>query len=218
MAEQLRGTQIPLGIIPAGSANGMARELNLPLSVTDALDIVLNGIIKKIDLVLFNDKEISIHISDIGLNAFLIKYYSKNRLRGKWGYAKAVISVLWHRRLFHSAIQINGEKILRKVYMIVLANACSYGTGVVINPAGDLSDGKFEIILLKKIAVWNLVKTFLTNRPFDTDEIDVIQTSEVTITTRKKVYFQIDGEYRGKVNTLKASILPGALTLLLPAD
>ena len=218
IAELLIGTQTPLGIIPAGSANGMATELNLPYSVTSALDIAVNGVIKKIDLVLFNDKEISVHISDIGLNAFLIKYYSKNRLRGKWGYIKAVISVLWHKRLLRAEILINGEKILRKAYMIVIANARSYGTGIIINPAGDLSDGKFEIVLLKKVSVWKLIKTFLTNRAIDAEEIEVIQTSEVSITTRKKVYFQIDGEYRGKVNTVKAIILPAALNLLLPAD
>ena len=217
IAGQLIGTKIPLGIIPAGSANGMALELNLPFSISKALDIVVNGIIKKIDLILFNDKEISVHISDLGLNAFLIKYYSMNRLRGKWGYAKAVINVLWQRRLLHAEILINGKTMFRKAWMIALANARSYGTGVMINPAGNLSDGKFEIVILKKVSVWKLLKRIFTNCPFDADEIELIQTNEVIITTARKVYFQIDGEYRGKVNTIKAVILPAALDLLLPA-
>ncbi len=217
LAQQLIGTQIPLGIIPAGSANGMATELDLPFSVTGALDTIMHGTIKKIDLILFNNKEISIHISDIGLNAFLIRYYSKNRLRGKWGYAKALINVLWYRKFLCAEIMINGETFIREAYMIVMANARSYGTGVVINPAGELSDGKFELVILKKISIWQLAKKFLVNNTPSVDEIEVIQTSEVIINTRKKVYFQIDGEYRGKVNSVKAIILPAALSLLLPA-
>ena len=216
LAQQLISTQIPLGIIPAGSANGLAIELNLSFSVTGALDIIMHGMIKKIDLILFNNKEISIHISDIGLNAFLIRYYAKNRLRGKWGYAKAMINVLWHRKFLRAEIRVNGETFIRKAYMIVLANARSYGTGVIINPAGEMSDGKFEVVILKKISIWQILKKVFLNSSFDTNEIEVIQTSEVVISTRKKVYFQIDGEYRGKVNSVKAIILPAALNLLLP--
>lgn len=217
LAQQLMGTEIPLGIIPAGSANGMARELDIPFSVIGALDTIMHGMIQKVDLILFNNKEISIHISDIGLNAFLVRYYSKNRLRGKWGYAKALVSVLWHRKLLRAEVIVNGEAFIRKAYMIILANARSYGTGVIINPSGQLRDGKFEIIIMKKISIWQLAKQILTNSIPGEDEMEVIQTSEVIIHTHKKVYFQIDGEYRGKVNSLNAVILPAALNLLLPA-
>ena len=217
VAQQLIGTAIPLGIIPAGSANGMAYELGLPNTVKEALDVVTNGIIKTIDLIRVNDKEISVHLSDMGLNALVIKYYSMNRVRGKWGYAKAIIRVLWQRQLIKTEILINGEKIFRSAFMIVIANARSYGTGAIINPYGDLSDGKFEVIILKELSLWELLKMLLTHRPFDPEKTEILQTDEVNISIRKKAYFQIDGEYRGKVTAVKATILPLALGILMPA-
>lgn len=216
VAQQLIGTQIPLGILPAGSANGMAHELGLPDTVEEALDVVMKGIIKTIDLISINDKEICIHLSDMGLNALVIKYYAMNRRRGKWGYAKAIIRVLWQRQLIKTEILINGEKILRSAFMIVLANARTYGTGAVINPSGDLSDGKFEVIILKELSLFELLKMLLTHRPFDPQKTEILQTEEISISIRKRAYFQIDGEYRGKVTTVKAKILPAALGILLP--
>lgn len=216
LAEQLIGTQIPLGILPAGSANGMANELDLPTTVKEALDVVTHGRVQKIDLIRINDNQISVHLSDIGLNALVIKYYSMNRMRGKWGYFKAIIRVLWQRQLISTEMYINGEKIARKAFMVVLANARSYGTGALINPAGDLTDGKFEVIILKELSIWELLKMLLSHRPFDPEKIEILQTTEVNISIRKKAYFQIDGEYRGKVTSVKAKILPAALGLLLP--
>jgi len=218
VAEQLAGTFIPLGILPAGSANGMANELGLPSTVNEALDVVMHGVIKRIDLIRINDKEISIHLSDMGLNALVIKYYAMNRARGKWGYAKAIFRVLWQRQLIKTEMFINGEKLFRSAFMIVLANARTYGTGAVINPSGDLSDGKFEVIILKELSLWELLKMLLTHRPFDPQKIEILQTREITISIRKKAYFQIDGEFRGKVTLVRAKILPSALSLLLPSE
>ena len=100
--------------------------------------------------------------------------------------------------------------------MIVLANARTYGTGAVINPSGDLSDGKFEVIILKELSLFELLKMLLTHRPFDPQKTEILQTEEISISIRKRAYFQIDGEYRGKITTVNAKILPAALGILLP--
>ncbi|MCK9403049.1 MAG: diacylglycerol kinase family lipid kinase [Chitinophagaceae bacterium] len=216
VAEQLIGSNLPLGILPAGSSNGLANDLNLPFAISEALDVVVHGVITKVDLLLLNDKEVSVHLCDIGMNALFIKYYAMNRERGKWGYAKAFFRVFWQRKIIKTEILIEGITILRWVYMVVLANARSYGSGALINPLGDVSDGKFEVVIFKELSVWELLKMLFTHKPFDPEKIEILQTNEVTLTTRKKVHFQIDGECRGKVNTVKAKILPGALNLLLP--
>jgi YegS/Rv2252/BmrU family lipid kinase len=218
VAEHLIGTDIPLGILPAGSANGMARDLALPSTVKEALDVVINGSVKKIDLIRINEKEVSIHLSDLGLNALMVRYYSLGRMRGKWGYAKALIRVLWQRQLIKTQLRLNGENIFREAFMIVLANARSYGTGIIINHMGSLTDGKFEVVILKEASLWELLKMMITNKPFDPAKIEVIQTEEVSITIRKKAFFQIDGEYRGKVTAVKARILPSALSILFPPE
>jgi diacylglycerol kinase (ATP) len=217
VAEQLRHTNMALGILPAGSANGLATELGLPFTVNEALDVITGGVIKMIDLILVNEKEICIHLSDIGLNALMVKYYSRGSFRGKWAYARVLIPVLLRRRKIKTTLQVNGETINRSAFMIVLANARAYGSGFVINPIGELGDGKFEVVIIKEISLWELFKMILTRKPFDPDKTEIIQTKEICITTKRKVFFQIDGEYRGKLTTVNARILPAAIGLILPA-
>jgi diacylglycerol kinase (ATP) len=218
VAELLVGTDIPLGIIPAGSANGMAKELGLPADLEKNLDIILNGYTKKIDVVRINDKEISIHLSDLGLNALLIKYFERNKGRGKWGYFKAVFRTMWEKQLMKVRIIGNGIDQRRKAFMVVLANASKYGTGAVINPEGDLHDGQFELVIVRKLALAELIKMLIQHREFDPNKIDTIRVKEVTIIPSKRAYFQVDGEYRGKVNKVHAVVVPGSLTVLLPVE
>lgn len=98
VAEQLLGTNIAMGILPAGSANGMARELNIPLEANAALDIILHGEIRACDAIRINNKEICLHLSDLGFNAQLIKYFDQGNLRGKLGYFLQVFKTLWRKR------------------------------------------------------------------------------------------------------------------------
>ena len=218
VAEQLVGTGIALGILPAGSANGMAKELGLPLELEKNLEIILNGRQRKMDVVRINDKEISIHLSDIGLNALLIKYFEKNKGRGKWGYFKAVFRTLWEKQLMDVRIIGHGFNLRRKAFMIVLANASKYGTGALINPEGDLYDGEFELIIVRRLALAELIKMLVQHRQFNRNKIDIMKVKEVTLIPSKKCYFQVDGEYRGKVNKIHAAIMPGKLNILLPRD
>jgi diacylglycerol kinase (ATP) len=216
IAEQLLGTDIPLGIVPAGSANGLAREFGLPADLEKNLDIIINGQVKKMDVIRINNKEISIHLSDIGLNALLIKYYEKNKGRGKWGYFKAIFRTLWEKQLMDVHISANGIDERRKAFMIVLANATKYGTGALINPKGDLYDGEFELIIVRRLALAELVKMLIQHRELNPNKIDILKVKEVRLTPARKAYFQVDGEYRGKTTEIHAAIMPGKLNIVLP--
>lgn len=215
IAEVLAGTDIELGIVPAGSANGMARELDLPIDLEKNLDIILNGQSRKIDIVRINGKEISIHLSDLGLNALLIKYFENNKGRGKWGYFKAVFRTMWDKQLMRVHLKSDGIDEHRKAFMVVVANARKYGTGAAINPDGDLEDGQFEIIIVRKLALAELIKMLLQHREFDRNKIDTIRVKEVTITPAKRAHFQVDGEYRGKVDKVHAVAEPGSLRVMV---
>ena len=72
LAGHLNGSSIPLGIVPAGSANGLARELGISLEPSTAFETIMEGEIKAIHLLNINN-ELCIHLSDIGFNAFVIK-------------------------------------------------------------------------------------------------------------------------------------------------
>ncbi len=215
IVSQIAGTNIALGILPAGSANGLASELNLPFSITESMAIIMANHTKKIDLIQFNNKEHCIHLSDIGLNALVIKDYTLKKMRGKCGYLKSIYHVLQLRKLIKTSIQLNGQTLIRNTYMVVFANARSYGSGALINPLGDLCDGKFEVVVVKELSIWELLKMLLIHAPFDSNKIEIFQTDEVIITTEKKVFFQIDGEFLGRVNTIHAAIKPGAVSVLL---
>jgi YegS/Rv2252/BmrU family lipid kinase len=216
VAELVQGQAIPLGIIPAGSANGMARELEIPLEVNMALDVAINGRAQPIDLIRINNNEICIHLSDLGLNAMLVKNFEKSKNRGMWGYGKTVFRMLWEKQKMYVTIHTDEETYRRKAYMVVLANARKYGTGANINPEGDVADGYFEIVVVRKLNVMEIMKAMLTDKAFDPQKIEVLKTKKVAISTLKKAYFQIDGEYRGRITQLTAEIIPGQLTVMLP--
>ena len=218
VAGLLRDRKIPLGILPAGSANGMARELGLPLDVESALKVVLEGTPRSIDLLAVNDNDICIHLSDLGLNAMLVKYFEGSDKRGMWGYGRAVLRVLWQKQKIHASIKTEKETVRRGAYMIVLANARKYGTGANINPDGDPFDGRFEVVIVRRLNLVEILKALFTNRSFDASKIEVLRARQVTIQTSRSTYFQVDGEYRGKTSRVSAHILPGAVEVLLPKE
>lgn len=216
VAEQLLGKNIAMGILPAGSANGMAKELNIPVDVDAALDIILNGEIKATDVIKIND-EISLHLSDLGFNAQLVKYFEEGNLRGKLGYTLQLFKTLWRKKEIEVTIKTDKENIERNAFMIVIANASKYGTGAMINPEGNLHDGLFEIVVVRKIAFISILKMFLHFRRFNAKKVEVFQAESATITTTKDVHFQVDGEYLGKINKVTAEIIKAKLNLILPA-
>lgn len=216
VAEQLLGSSIAMGILPAGSANGMAKELNIPIEIDGALDIILNGQIKPSDAIRINDKQISLHLSDLGVNAQLVKYFEQGNFRGKFGYALKIFKVLWRKKLMEVTIRTDKEEITRTAFMVVIANASKYGTGALINPDGNLHDGMFEIVVVRRIAFFSILKMFMQFKRFNPKKVEVFQATEATLTTTKKIHFQVDGEYLGKTDTVRAEIIKRTLNLLLP--
>jgi diacylglycerol kinase family enzyme len=215
VAESLFETSIPLGIMPAGSANGLAKELNIPLTVKDSLDIILGQFTMPVSMIRVNS-ELCIHLSDIGFNAFVIKKFQAGKGRGMWGYFKAAWQVLLNHSKMRARLFVNNQHIIRKASMIVIANATRYGSGALINPLGRLDDDLFEVIVVKKISFLELFKMTVTHRDYDPQKTELLQTSSLQIHSRHKVHFQVDGEYIGKTYKVDATILPGALTVIVP--
>jgi YegS/Rv2252/BmrU family lipid kinase len=220
VAEQLVNKAIPLGILPTGSANGMATELCIPADWEQVLALITNdhpSAIIEIDLIQINRKEICIHLSDVGLNALLVKNFEQRGVRGKMGYALSAFKTLWRNKRLEVKIDNKKVSFIRHAHMIVLANARMYGTGACINPDGNLTDGLFEVVILRKLSIPELLKMLFQHRPFDPAKTEIIQASQVSISTRKRAHFQIDGEYLGKTKNVYASILPRALKVIVPA-
>lgn len=218
LAGILKETSIVLGILPAGSANGMARELKVPLVAEQALDVIVSGACRKLDLIKINEEEICLHLSDLGLNALLVKNFEQSSSRGMWGYGKAVFKVLWKKPLMYLTIKTDKQEVRRKAYMVVIANAQTYGTGAIINPDGQLNDGLFEVVVVRKLHLFELFKMLVTHKPFQQQRIEVFKTRTVEIRVKRKAYFQVDGEYLGKTVCVEARILPQIINVALPPE
>lgn len=102
--------------------------------------------------------------------------------------------------------------------MVVIANATKYGTGVLINPLGTLEDELFEVIIIKKISFGEILKMKLTHKPYNPEKTELLQTNSLEIKSTRPIHFQVDGEYLGKINNIKASIFPAALQIIVPAQ
>jgi YegS/Rv2252/BmrU family lipid kinase len=214
-AEILLDKKIPLGIIPAGSANGMAKELNIPLDPEQAIELSVSGKPMPLDLIFING-EYCIHLSDIGLNATMLKHFEQSDTRGFVGYAKALLKMLGRHQYMRVTLFANNRHYKRKVVMAVIANATKYGTGAIINPNGDPSDGEFEVVLVRRLGIAELAKMIVTRKPLDQTKIETIKCKRMRLVVSNPYPFQIDGETRDKQKEINAVIEPAAVQVIVP--
>lgn len=216
VGEALVAEDVIIGLIPSGSANGLAVDLNFPKELEEVLPIAFSGDPVDLDMILINGQR-SIHLSDIGLNAELIKNYENGTIRGKLGYALQSINTLTDPPIpFRVRVEANGKTILRDAKMVVIANSQRYGTGVTINPMGKMDDGKFEIVIIKNLDLWVFGKIVVGKMPLETGDVEIISTDKAEIATDVPVHFQVDGEYINEVTKLHAEILHHQMKIAAP--
>lgn len=217
VAESMQSIDVVIGVLPAGSANGLSVDLNLPNDLEENLKIAFHNNYMEMDMVCINNKK-SLHLSDIGVNAELIRNYDNSSIRGKLGYALQAINTLTDlREPFNAKITSNNRVIETQARMIVIANTQKYGTGVVINPVGIVNDGKFEIVILKNLDLLVIGKILAGKMPVENSEdIEIISTESSQIITDVPVCFQIDGEFYGEVNKLDIKILHKQMKIAIP--
>ena len=219
LAGILANTNTALSIIPYGSANGMAKELNIGTRIDSALEMLSTGKPKAIDLLQINGK-ICVHLADIGLNARVVKRFGNDKKRGIVTYAKHLFSEMFLLKNYHFNIVYDGISIRRKGVSITFANASKYGTGAVINPDGILNDGKFELVIVKpfpRIKLLSIAWKMFLNRLHTSDYVEILSCKKARVSSRRRTTLQIDGEVIGKVNEINLEILPKALIVLTPA-
>lgn len=212
-AEAIKHRDIPVGILPAGSANGLSVNLLIPPSIDDQLKIALGSHFKEMDIILIDD-EYCLHMSDFGLNAELIRNYENSGIRGKLGYLLQSIPTLIESDYpFQFEIEANGEFFEREGILLGIANANSYGTGATVNPKGKIDDGKFEILVFKQFDFFETLKTLRNEVDLDPDFVEIISTSQATLCCKYPIAFQVDGEYLGKRKCVKVKLSPHKLKI-----
>ncbi len=209
---------IPLGIIPAGSANGLATHFKIPKNTNDALNILVDRNLKKIDTLLFNDTITALHISDAGLNAKLVKHFSESSTRGFLSYADGVYDQLKNMEPFNVTVQTEDETYTSNVLMAAIANANRYGSGALLNQKGKIDDGKFEICLLKRFDLTNIALHFFDFVNEHAEYLEVIQCKKATLSFDKPIAFQIDGELQSETDKVEVEIQASNLQVFVPQE
>ena len=200
--------EVDSAIIPLGSANGMAKDLNIPQETHAALQLIKSGKVKNIDVMRVNNR-FSVHLSDLGFNANLIRKFEMYGSRGKWNYARHFFKVLGEQSYSEYSILMNGEIISFKAQMVAFANARRYGTGAVINPNGRWDDGKFEICMFRPYpwyALFGITWRFFTGNINSSPYVQIVSTREAMVMVNPEEVLQIDGEVIGTTSKVEVSI------------
>lgn len=214
----IMGSNFPMGIVPLGSANGMAVELGVNSKPLEALkDIIMSERIEGLDLIKVNDKHYSIHIGDVGINAQIVESYEKDPNRGMVTYAKYFIEQIRTLQPFSVKIKTNDTYDTYNTYMVAICNSRKYGTGVPLNKESNPMDGQFEIVLVNNINTNAILKAGLAvfdDSYLDSNASKVITTKEAEISFEEPLTLQLDGEVIGKFDQLKIEIVPSAVKLI----
>lgn len=222
IADLLRHTEIVMGIIPLGSANGLARELTIPQNIEQATDLLFSGKEIAIDCILINQKYICLHLSDIGLNARVVRRFERGeKARGMLGYFKQYISEITHLDPKRYKFELEGNQFKRRAHMVVIANASKYGTGAIVNPVGRINDGKFEVCIIKPFPLWSIFSLFIAlfRGTLKTSRyVKILSCRQIKVYNKYKDVVQVDGEDIGEPKVVNAEILEKVLKIIVPKD
>jgi len=216
VAEATESQDVIFGILPAGSSNGLAVDLDLMKTLDENLEIAFHNNYIELDTVIINNQK-CLHLSDLGLNAELVKNYERSKVRGKWGYFLQIVNTLVDSgEPFKAIITVNDRVIECDARMIFIANSSKYGTGITINPEGVMNDGKFELVILKNLDLVIFGEIIMGNMLLNHEDIEIVSAKKATIKTNLPVDFQVDGEYCGMETVLEISISPHKIKVAVP--
>lgn len=219
VARQLVGTQIILGIVPAGSGNGFAKDLGLPQNnFSAALVSLLNGRVAKMDTLKANEF-FFMHLADVGFNAHIVKLFNQSLKRGLFTYMRFVLQEFFKYPTNYYEIYTDNGEFKGRAFMITVANSNKYGSSLTINPDGHWGDGTFEIIIIKqfkKKEVLRIIYRLITKKIKLSPHCHIIACKKATIYCEKKKTLQYDGEFAKKVRKVEIEILPGSLHVIVP--
>lgn len=147
--DSLAGSDTALAILPKGSGNGLARSLEIPINVKEALLVINKQKYATIDLGTINDK-LFVSNAGVGFDAVITEKFSKSKIRGFKSYSKIIAAHLLKYKPLQYRIEVDGQGFEEKAFMITVANGIQLGYGFKIAPKALLDDGVFDVIILKK--------------------------------------------------------------------
>lgn len=218
IGKALVNSQTALAIIPIGSGNGLARHLQIPLKITDAIKAINTGSTKTIDYGIINDK-IFFCTAGVGFDAKIGHKFAKTAERGFYGYFRATLEEYMTYKPKKYKITIDGEKISVRAFLVTAANASQYGNNAYISPDALIDDGLLDICVLKpfpKNRVFGIgIRLF--NRTLDQSPfLEIHRGKNVFVKRKKKGPAHFDGEPVKMGKKVEISIVAKGLKILVP--
>lgn len=220
-ARAAMGTDLPLGVVPVGSSNGMAKELGVPVGFDEALeDLLLSRYYADLDMIRINEDRYCLHIADVGINAELVQAFEKDPARGLAVYGKYLLGVLNRAQPFAVRVETPGESKDFEAVMVGISNGRKFGTGVPINTVGNPFDGQFEIDVVREMTAGIALKTGLSalNDLFaEGPHKQTLSVTEAQVSFEEPRLLQVDGEVVGEHQRLDLRIVEGAVKFITTA-
>ena len=212
----LIGTETKLAILPAGSGNGLARHLKIPLNLIEAIQSINEQNTSVMDTVLVNDKPF-LGIGGYGFDALIAKKFDEFHTRGFWSYAKLVLREYASYKPISVKIEFPTYQRELPVVLCTLANSSEFGNGFCVSPYSNISDGKIELCILKPFSMWKapaVVYRFFKRTSHLSRFSEIIPVEKVRITlTHKMAHY--DGEPFEVRNELNVQVIPKSLNILV---
>lgn len=196
VARVLINTETVLGILPFGSGNGLARDLNIPLDLEKSLRIVLDGNIRTIDYGSAND-HIFFCTCGVGFDAFISDRFADEKKRGPLGYVRNILEGVIDFRSEEYEITHDEGTLNERAFLVTCANASQYGNEVYIAPGADMEDGKMNVSILKPLNANEIPQTTLqlfTKNIDKNSKMISLLTGKLTIKRKKSGILHVDGD------------------------
>ncbi|HYI76167.1 MAG TPA: YegS/Rv2252/BmrU family lipid kinase [Chryseolinea sp.] len=217
VARGLLHSETPMGILPRGSGNGLARHLGISVSLTDAIDNLFNHNIVRIDTLLINDK-LSLNVSGIGFDGHVANLFANKKIRGLVGYVRISVQEYFRFQEFEAEVTVDNITNIRKAFIIAVANSSQYGNNIKIAPLASVRDGMFHLSIMKKIPLYRFdhIYSFLQGTITNNEMFEIVVGKELNIRTSQPVPYHIDGEPSGLNDTFKIQLQPASLSVMMP--
>lgn len=222
---ELAGTGIPVGIIPAGTGNLLARNLGIPLYIRSAIDVALNGQDRAIDLVDVSGDGIEdthfMVMAGMGFDAALMEGVN-DEIKAKVGWLAYVVSGL--RSLMFPAVKVeiqidDEEPTVHRARTVVVGNVGHLQAGMPLLPDAAIDDGLLDVVILhpQRFVSWIPLALRVLSKATKTDELINRMTGQrVVLRASTDTPRQLDGDSIGAGRELRMSCVHGRLLVRVP--
>jgi len=188
-----------LGIIPGGTGNDLARSLNIPIDPEAAIDLLIKGKERSIDIGTTKQK-LFLNVGSVGFDSEIVKNTEaiKKYVKSKFAYTIGLLKTLLTYKFKKIKIELDNIVLEKSILLVAVGNGNYYGGGMKICPMAIIDDGYFHVCVINKINKLKLFSLFplVFNGRHQTKEkyVEFYKSKHVKISFDEKMYLNLDGE------------------------